>query len=84
MLCVILNICLSKGAFPQGSMSQCHIVTCHIKRGDEKRKVDIKNSAHIYYSVIVTIDSEDVKNLPVGFRLCYVDWLTASDGDRFA
>ena len=79
MLCVILNICLSRGAFPQGSMSQCHI-----KRGDEKRKVDIKNSTHIYYSVIVTIDSEDVKNLPVGFRLCYVDWLTASDGDRFA
>ena len=24
------------------------------------------------------------ENLPVGFRLCHADWLTARDGDRFA
>ena len=36
------------------------------------------------YFVNLTIDCEDVENLPVGFRLCYVDWPTVSDGDRFA
>ena len=50
--------------------------------GHREKKYEILENPR--YFCTSKIDCEDVENLPVGFRLCYVDWLTVSDGDRFA
>ena len=55
-----------------------------IKRQTDLNRCDNSNNISPFWITFIPILQKVVKNLPVGFHHCDVDWLTERDGDEFA